>query len=66
VLRVFIDVADAPADAVPGPDGFAPDLVDLDDCERMSRELSATLDVADPIPQAYSLEVSSPGIARPL
>ena len=66
VLRVFIDVADPPADAVPGPDGFAPDLVDLDDCERMSRELSATLDVADPIPQAYSLEVSSPGIDRPL
>ncbi len=66
VLRVFIDVADAPADAVPGPDGFAPDLVDLDDCERMSREFSATLDVADPIPQAYSLEVSSPGIDRPL
>ena len=68
VLRVFIDVDPAamPADTVAGPDGFAPDLVDLDDCERMSRELSAVLDVEDPIPQAYSLEVSSPGIDRPL
>ncbi|MBK9032904.1 MAG: ribosome maturation factor RimP [Myxococcales bacterium] len=66
VLRVFIDVLKQPADVVPGPDGFAPDLVDLNDCERMSRELSAVLDVEDPIPQAYSLEVSSPGIDRPL
>ena len=38
----------------------------LDDCERVSRELSAVLDVADVIPQAYSLEVSSPGLDRPL
>ena len=53
VLRVFIDVADAPADAVPGPDGFAPDLVDLDDCERMSRELSATLDDRLPAPMVF-------------
>lgn len=40
--------------------------VDLAACEQMSRELSAVLDVEDPIPQAYSLEVSSPGIDRPL
>ena len=40
--------------------------VDLHACEDMSRELSAVLDVEDPIPQAYSLEVSSPGIDRPL
>lgn len=68
VLRVSIDVdpAQVPADRVPGPDGMTPDLVDLNDCERISRELSAALDVADPIPQAYSLEVSSPGIDRPL
>ena len=32
----------------------------------MSRELGAVLDVEDPIPQAYSLEISSPGIDRPL
>jgi len=40
--------------------------VDLAACEAMSRELSAVLDVEDPIPQAFSLEVSSPGIDRPL
>src|SRR5204862_3213479 len=42
------------------------DRVDLEDCENLSRELSAVLDVDDPIPQAYNLEVSSPGIERPL
>ncbi|HET9620274.1 MAG TPA: ribosome maturation factor RimP [Kofleriaceae bacterium] len=42
------------------------DRVDLEDCENLSRELSAVLDVEDPIPQAFSLEVSSPGIDRPL
>jgi ribosome maturation factor RimP len=36
------------------------------DCERISRELSAVLDVEDPIAHAYSLEVSSPGLDRPL
>jgi len=42
------------------------DRVDLHDCEALSRELSAVLDVEDPIPQAYQLEISSPGIERPL
>src|SRR5882724_10406585 len=42
------------------------DPVDLTDCANMSRELSAVLDVEDPIAQAYSLEVSSPGIDRAL
>ncbi len=42
------------------------DGVDIAACENLSRELSAVLDVEDPIPQAYSLEVSSPGIDRPL
>jgi ribosome maturation factor RimP len=46
--------------------GLTADRVDLASCEQMSRELSAVLDVEDPIPQAYSLEVSSPGIERPL
>jgi ribosome maturation factor RimP len=59
VLRVFIDLPE------PDPGNEAQD-VDLDDCERISRELSALLDVDDPIAQAYSLEVSSPGIDRPL
>lgn len=40
--------------------------VDIDDCESASRELSAMLDVEDPIPGHYVLEVSSPGIDRPL
>jgi ribosome maturation factor RimP len=38
----------------------------VDDCADISRSISAILDVADPIPGAYSLEVSSPGIDRPL
>ena len=40
--------------------------ITLDDCEAASRELSALLDVEDPIPGHYVLEVSSPGIDRPL
>src|SRR5215469_6284692 len=40
--------------------------VTVDDCEAASRELSAMLDVEDPIPGHYVLEVSSPGIDRPL
>ena len=43
-----------------------PEVVGLDDCERMSREVSALLDVEDPIPTAYRLEVSSPGFDRVL
>ena len=38
----------------------------LDDCERMSRALEASLDGSDVIPDAYVLEVSSPGISRQL
>ncbi|PCH45396.1 MAG: ribosome maturation factor RimP [Hyphomicrobiales bacterium] len=44
------------------PDGS----MSVQDCENLSRALSPVLDVADPVPQAYSLEVSSPGIDRPL
>jgi ribosome maturation factor RimP len=40
--------------------------VHVDDCARLSREVSALLDVSDPIGGAYMLEVSSPGIDRPL
>jgi ribosome maturation factor RimP len=40
--------------------------LDLGDCERISRKLSELLDLADPIDGAYRLEVSSPGIDRPL
>lgn len=55
IVRVFIE-------SLPG----ATTNVGVGDCERVSRELSAVLDVEDPVPQAYSLEVSSPGIDRPL
>jgi ribosome maturation factor RimP len=40
--------------------------IGIEDCEAVSREVSALLDVEDPIPGEYSLEVSSPGIDRPL
>ena len=40
--------------------------IDLDDCELISRAFSDMLEVEDPITQAYRLEVSSPGIERPL
>jgi ribosome maturation factor RimP len=40
--------------------------IGIDDCERVSREVSALLDVEDPIPSAYTLEVSSPGSDRVL
>src|SRR6201747_8512 len=44
------------------PDGS----MQIDDCEAISKALSPVLDVADPIDKAYRLEVSSPGIDRPL
>jgi ribosome maturation factor RimP len=50
-LRIFID---------------RPEGIGISDCERVSREVSALLDVEDPIPKAYSLEVSSPGDDRVL
>lgn len=51
VLRLYID---------------APGGVDLDDCVFVSQQVSRLLDVEDPISGTYSLEVSSPGIERPL
>jgi ribosome maturation factor RimP len=63
LLRVCVDL---PVDPAVPPSVVPEDRVDLEDCENLSRELSAVLDVADPIPQAYSLEVGSPGVDRPL
>jgi ribosome maturation factor RimP len=40
--------------------------INVDDCERVSRQISAVLDVEDPVAGKYTLEVSSPGIDRPL
>lgn len=59
LLRVYIDRLE-----VAGDDDAAP--VGVDDCEAASREISALLDVDDPIPWHYVLEVSSPGLERPL
>ena len=58
VLRVAVDR--------PGPAATTEDSVSVDDCARVSRDLSATLDVEDVMPVAYTLEVSSPGLDRPL
>jgi ribosome maturation factor RimP len=52
LLRVYVDAPDRP--------------VTIDDCERASREISALLDVNDPVAGRYTLEVSSPGLDRPL
>lgn len=43
-----------------------PDGIAVEDCEKVSREVAALLDVEDPIPGQYRLEVSSPGLDRPL
>lgn len=40
--------------------------INVDDCAEVSRQVSAVLDVEDPISVAYNLEVSSPGLERPL
>ena len=61
-LRLYIDV---PADDVPS-DAAQTRTVGIEDCEAVSREVSAQLDVADPISGHYTLEVSSPGVDRPL
>jgi ribosome maturation factor RimP len=42
------------------------DTVGLADCERVNEKLSALLDLEDPIPGSYTLEVSTPGLDRPL
>ena len=64
-LRVYLDLLDRQ-----GPETDAADAVrrevGIEDCETASRELSALLDVEDPIPGHYVLEVSSPGLDRPL
>ena len=43
-----------------------PEGIDLDDCEQVSHAVSAVLDVEDPVPGNYKLEVSSPGLDRKL
>ena len=69
VLRVFIDRPEPPhlpGASEPPADVLPRIAVSHEDCERVSRDLSAALDVADVIHHTYKLEVSSPGIDRPL
>ena len=56
-LRLYIDVLIAEQDER---------TINVEDCERVSREVSAQMDVEDPISGNYTLEVSSPGVDRPL
>ena len=67
-LRVYIDWPDgkvpAATAALPDDGTRAFDGIGVEDCERVSRELSALLDVEDPIEVPYQLEVSSPGADR--
>jgi ribosome maturation factor RimP len=58
VVRVFIDR--------PGPAATPEESVSIEDCEQVNREISTILDVEDPLPFTYTLEVSSPGLDRPL
>jgi len=51
VLRIYID---------------SPDGITVDDCSRVSHQVSGVLEVEEPIKNAFTLEVSSPGIDRPL
>ena len=51
VLRLYIDRADG---------------IQLDDCSAVSHQISALIDVEDPLPGSFNLEVSSPGLDRPL
>lgn len=57
VVRLYIDVPEAEAETR---------MVTIEDCEAVSREVSAQLDVEDPISGNYTLEVSSPGVDRPI
>jgi ribosome maturation factor RimP len=69
VLRVFIDRPEPPhlpGASEPPADVLPRIVVSHEDCECVSRDLSAALDVADVIHHTYKLEVSSPGIDRPL
>jgi len=62
VLRVFVEKLGAAAEKMSTKQA----AVDLELCSAIARDLSPALDVADPIPHRYHLEVSSPGVERPL
>jgi len=62
VLRLYVEKAGAAAQRLSTRDA----AVDLDLCANVSRDLSPALDVVELVPHAYHLEVSSPGVERPL
>ena len=70
MLRVFVDVPYAEADAALADEAERQRRADasptIEDCERVSRDVSAILDVEETIDHSYTLEVSSPGLDRPL
>jgi ribosome maturation factor RimP len=66
VVRIFIDLSQAEARQGQEIQGQERQGITVDDCERVSREVAALLDVDDPVPTAYTLEVSSPGFDRVL
>jgi ribosome maturation factor RimP len=70
VLRIFLDVPFSDADAGVSDEAERRSRADaspsIEDCERVSRDVSAILDVEETIDQSYTLEVSSPGLDRPL
>src|SRR5690349_16325636 len=70
VLRVVIDRPAPQPTGLPGVPGAPEEPVGIEDCQRVSHDLSALLDVEDTltagVDRAYTLEVSSPGLDRPL
>src|ERR1044072_3613483 len=68
MLRIFVDVpaAEASAEGSDANKAHADVSVSIEDCERVSRDVSAILDVEETIDHRYTLEVSSPGLDRPL
>jgi ribosome maturation factor RimP len=66
VLRLYIDRLPGTPPAAELREGESQGGIGVDDCETVSRQVSALLDVEDPIPSEYALEVSSPGLDRPL
>ena len=70
VLRVIVDRSEGSGRPDPTSDGDRDDVVSINDCRRVSEDLSALLDVEDEltagVDRKYTLEVSSPGLDRPL
>jgi ribosome maturation factor RimP len=66
VLRVTVETLEKGGGAVPVGTGAGSEPLDLGLLTEISRDLSSALDVADIIPHRYHLEVSSPGLERPL